>query len=222
MQDLKEPTSREKHQAVLCKYVLKPSSIHKNDFSIIKENHQFIWDENLSETELTWRKQLAKKYYDKLFKEYCVCDLTKYKENKIALRWRTNKEVFIGKGQFICAEKLCSVQNLLRTWEVNFGYIEAGIKKNALVKIKLCKTCSSKLNYRHKKKELKREKKYKSLFSDDQTDKDSKLSKTNKDISNSNQTKETELERTDKHQDATVNLQLDRELEFEKYLIDLL
>jgi len=28
-------------------------------------------------------KRLAKKYYDKLFKEYCIADLTRYKENKV-------------------------------------------------------------------------------------------------------------------------------------------
>lgn len=26
---------------------------------------------------------MAKKYYDKLFKEYCICDLSRYKENKV-------------------------------------------------------------------------------------------------------------------------------------------
>jgi len=26
---------------------------------------------------------LAKKYYDKLFKEYCISDLSRYKENKV-------------------------------------------------------------------------------------------------------------------------------------------
>ena len=26
---------------------------------------------------------MAKKYYDKLFKEYCITDLSRYKENKV-------------------------------------------------------------------------------------------------------------------------------------------
>lgn len=42
---------------------------------------------------LTWlpalfcsrEKELAKKYYDKLFKEYCIADLSRYKENKVGL-----------------------------------------------------------------------------------------------------------------------------------------
>lgn len=28
-------------------------------------------------------KELAKKYYDKLFKEYCIADLSRFKENKV-------------------------------------------------------------------------------------------------------------------------------------------
>ena len=28
-------------------------------------------------------KTLAKKYYDKLFKEYCITDLSRYRENKV-------------------------------------------------------------------------------------------------------------------------------------------
>ena len=30
-------------------------------------------------------KRLAKKYYDKLFKEYCISDLSRYKENKVTI-----------------------------------------------------------------------------------------------------------------------------------------
>lgn len=33
-------------------------------------------------------KKLAKKYYDKLFKEYCIADLSRYKENKVCLIYR--------------------------------------------------------------------------------------------------------------------------------------
>ena len=47
----------------------------------------------------------------------------------------------------------------MRTWEVNFGYIELGEKKNALVKCRLCFECSYKLNYHHKRKELTKKKK---------------------------------------------------------------
>jgi Folate-sensitive fragile site protein Fra10Ac1. len=48
---------------------------------VIRENHRFLWDDD--DTPESWEAKLAKKYYDKLFKEYCICDLSKYKENKV-------------------------------------------------------------------------------------------------------------------------------------------
>ena len=47
---------------------------------------------------VTWEQQMAKRYYDKLFKEYCLADLSRYREGLVALRWRTEKEVLEGKG----------------------------------------------------------------------------------------------------------------------------
>ena len=40
-------------------------------------------------------KRLAKKYYDKLFKEYCISDLSRYKENKVS-------------SAVLCSAVLCS------------------------------------------------------------------------------------------------------------------
>lgn len=54
---------------------------------------------------------------------------------QVALRWRTEKEVIVGKGQFECGNKKCKEKKDLKSWEVNFGYIEHGQKKNALVKL---------------------------------------------------------------------------------------
>ncbi|XP_044747949.1 protein FRA10AC1 [Coccinella septempunctata] len=131
--------------------------ISKLDELLIKKNHKFLWED--TKNELTWEEELAKKYYDKLFKEYCICDLSKYKENRVALRWRTKTEVISGRGQFSCAEKKCNCKERLKTWEVNFCYLENNEKKNALVKIKLCSECSAKLNYHSLKREVKRLKK---------------------------------------------------------------
>lgn len=84
-----------------------------------------------------------------------------------------------GKGQFRCGNRNCEEPNELRSWEVNFAYVEHGEKKNALVKLReylrfsvyildhlertysfrplgLCPKCSDKLNYRSKKREVKR------------------------------------------------------------------
>lgn len=55
---------------------------------------------------------------------------------KVALRWRTEAEVISGKGQFVCGCKTCSNREPLRSWEVNFGYVEQGERKNALIKLR--------------------------------------------------------------------------------------
>uniref|UniRef100_A0A8D8PQ55 Protein FRA10AC1 homolog n=1 Tax=Cacopsylla melanoneura TaxID=428564 RepID=A0A8D8PQ55_9HEMI len=151
----------ELHKKLINNYVLtqqgstsrlkRDSSRDKTDLDVIRENHKFLWDESSEPS--TWEEELAKKYYDKLFKEYCICDLSRYKHNQVAMRWQTESELCKGKGQFICGEKRCEEENnKLRTWEVNFGYVEQGEKKNALVKLRLCPEHSSQLNYKHKKK----------------------------------------------------------------------
>ncbi|XP_063818152.1 protein FRA10AC1 isoform X2 [Pseudophryne corroboree] len=125
----------------------------KTDLDVIRENHRFLWQEE-DEEEMTWEKRLAKKYYDKLFKEYCIADLSKYKENKFGFRWRVEKEVISGKGQFCCGNKRCEEKEGLKSWEVNFGYLEHGEKRNALVKLRLCPECSYKLNFHHRRREV--------------------------------------------------------------------
>ncbi|VDL72073.1 unnamed protein product [Nippostrongylus brasiliensis] len=105
--------------------------------------------------------------------EYCIIDLTYFKKNKVAMRWRTEAEVRSGKGQFICGAKKCPVNSDLTSWEVNFCYDEDGEKKNALVKVRLCRQCSEMLNYGsqkrkvEKKRDSKKEKKKKQPSSDE-------------------------------------------------------
>nr|CAG4651442.1 EOG090X0H59 [Simocephalus serrulatus] len=162
-------TAYDRHKLLINQYYLSiPGAVDslkrdrtkdKKDFDVIKENHQFLWEEE--DAVDTWGKQLAKKYHDKLFKEYCICDLRRYKENKVGIRWRIEKEVVTGKGQFSCGEQNCMEKDNLRTWEVNFSYVEHGTKKNSLVKIRLCGDCSRKLNYHHQRKEVTRKKKSK-------------------------------------------------------------
>ena len=77
------------------------------------------------------------------------------------MRWRTEQEVVLAKGQFVCGNKACDAVHKLRTWEVNFAYVEAAEKKNALVKVRLCFECSYKLNYHHKRKEVTRKRRKK-------------------------------------------------------------
>ena len=59
------------------------------------------------------------------------------KSLQVAMRWRTEEEVKLGKGQFVCGSRKCQESEMLRTWEVNFAYVEDGQKKNALVKVKI-------------------------------------------------------------------------------------
>ncbi|XP_060048106.1 protein FRA10AC1 isoform X1 [Erinaceus europaeus] len=115
----------------------------KTDMDVIRENHRFLWNEE-DEMDMNWEKRLAKKYYDKLFKEYCIADLSRYKENKFGFRWRIEKEVISGKGQFFCGNKCCDEKEGLKSWEVNFGYIEHGEKRNALVKLREKKSSQKK------------------------------------------------------------------------------
>ncbi|XP_029652194.1 protein FRA10AC1 homolog isoform X2 [Octopus sinensis] len=158
---------------------VRDSSRDKTDLDIIREHHRFLWsddddsdgdDLDVDDGDSSWEKRLAKRYYDKLYKEYCITDLSRYKENKVALRWRMEKEVISGKGQFVCGEKKCPEKEGLRSWEVNFGYVEHGEKKNALVKVRLCPDCSYKLNYRHQRKEIKANKKKDRRYKGDVSD----------------------------------------------------
>lgn len=52
-----------------------------------------------ADSDISWEQRIAKRYYDKLFKEYAICELKRYKEGKIAMRWRTENEVIVGKGK---------------------------------------------------------------------------------------------------------------------------
>ena len=71
---------------------------------------------------------------------------------QFAMRWRTEREVVVGKGQFVCAELSCREKDGLVSWEVPFAYREKGEHKTALVKVRLCDACSEKLQYKKKLK----------------------------------------------------------------------
>jgi protein FRA10AC1 len=103
---------------------------------------------------------MSRKYYDKLYKEFACIDLTRYKEGKFGLRWRTESEVIQGKGQNGCASTKCKNmdEDELTTYELPFVYTEHNETKTELVKVKLCLDCSKKLVYK-KTKEKEAEKK---------------------------------------------------------------
>ncbi|XXG48556.1 hypothetical protein AAC387_Pa02g2970 [Persea americana] len=122
----------------------------KTDQDTLREGYRFIRSEE-DDMDPSWEQRLVKRYYAKLFKEYCIADMSQYKTGKIGLRWRTEKEVISGKGQFICGNRKCNETDGLASYEVNFSYFEAGENKQALVKLVACKGCAEKLMYKRKK-----------------------------------------------------------------------
>ena len=173
-------------------HVQRSKEKDRTDYDVLKEHHKFLWDDdimaaNASSGSNTSENRLAKSYFDKLFKEYALSDLSKYKENKIALRWRTEKEVVDGKGQFVCGNKICLVNEELQSWEVNFAYIEQGERKNALVKLRLCSKCSKKLNYHQKRNKWKKREKRKRKESKNEHRREKRRRKEMTDSSNSSE-----------------------------------
>ncbi|KAK6143161.1 hypothetical protein DH2020_023509 [Rehmannia glutinosa] len=124
----------------------------KTDQDTLREGYRFIRTEE-DDMNPSWEQRLVKRYYDKLFKEYCIADMSKYKTGKIGLRWRTEKEVISGKGQFTCGNKHCNQKDSLSSYEANFSQIYSGENKQALVKLVACDRCSEKLYYKKRKEE---------------------------------------------------------------------
>uniref|UniRef100_A0A0R3RY73 Protein FRA10AC1 n=1 Tax=Elaeophora elaphi TaxID=1147741 RepID=A0A0R3RY73_9BILA len=127
----------------------RDTSRDRTDYDVLKDNHRFLWnDDELREAaEKSWEARLAKRYYDKLFKEYCIADLSQYRKNRIAMRWRTEAEVRSGKGQFECGSKRCTEKDDLTSWE-----------------LRLCCECSKMLNYHSQKKRLEKKGKRKNTI----------------------------------------------------------
>ncbi|XP_060661039.1 protein FRA10AC1 [Drosophila nasuta] len=248
--NLDKLSAKERHNYILSHFVLPTaaeteSRKHKRDIDVIRENHRFLWNEEDEDIDtLTWEQRLALRYYRKLFKEYCIADLTRYKENKIALRWRTEQEVVTGLGQFQCGSRHCGEREGLRSWEVNFKYLENGAPQNALVKVRLCPIHTEQLNYRTKKKEHKRQRrrereerrserkhKKRKLNEDDVSSKELEEQQTqlSEDASNDDEPTVASKNSQEVADDQIWSKQLDmskeqpsREQEFERYLEDLL
>ena len=91
----------------------------------------------------SWQERMVEKYHQHLFKEFALADLSV--PGRIGLRWRTREEVLSGRGERTCGNKRCknsrvSIDGLLAL-EVPFSYVEHGIRKKELVKLKLCTSC---------------------------------------------------------------------------------
>ena len=86
------------------------------------------------------------RYYDKLYKEYVVAELSQYKSGKLGLRWRIEEEVLSGKGESICGALECD-ERAIKTFEVPFRYKEGDGVKSELVKLRICSKCAKKLRH---------------------------------------------------------------------------
>lgn len=93
--------------------------------------------------------------YVALLTKFAIANLKHYRTRGIALRWRTQKEVLEGIGQYTCANQRCQWHDAeapprLTTLEVPFCYEERvqGVltKRQALVKVVLCDACAEKLH----------------------------------------------------------------------------
>ena len=60
------------------------------------------------------------------------------------------------KGEKVCGNVVCGKKSA-SVYEMNFGYVEEGQKRNALVKVSVCGGCSEKLNYKKKLRKVKGE-----------------------------------------------------------------
>ncbi len=124
------------------------SLVGSSDVDVLKRNHKFVRDDAEDQEILSknWEARMARRYYDKLYKEYVVADLSRYREGKVGLRWRVESEVISGLGSEYCGGLTCGGNQELNTFEVPFQYAENNEIKAELVKLKLCGKCSKKLS----------------------------------------------------------------------------
>ena len=54
----------------------------KSDLDVLRENWKFVRSDEDNDGS-TWEKRMAKGYYEKLFKEYCLADLSQYEHGKV-------------------------------------------------------------------------------------------------------------------------------------------
>ncbi|KAJ1616094.1 folate-sensitive fragile site protein Fra10Ac1-domain-containing protein [Pavlovales sp. CCMP2436] len=124
-----------------------------SELDIAREHSRFVWrdDETGTGVGLVWEERVARNYYDRLFKEYAIADLSQsVQHGRLGLRWRTEAEVVDGKGHFSCGNRKCSEAVGLCSYEVLFSYSERGEKHSALVKLRLCPACAPQLGSHHR------------------------------------------------------------------------
>jgi hypothetical protein len=101
-----------------------------SDQLMLEAQHQFVRDDHEDEKLASgqWGIRMARSYSSKLFKEYAIVDLQLYESNRVGMRWRIEKEVISGKGQFVCGSKHCDSATNLHSYEVPFRYVGATLR----------------------------------------------------------------------------------------------
>lgn len=128
------------------------------DRDLLREEFEFVREDNVEKDAKTYAGRLARRQYDRLYKEYAIVNLGRYKKGLLGMRWCTEAEVLSGKGRTWCGAEGCDRGQVLErggkksdeehvgsdsaeleTYEVPFSYVEKGEKKVTLVKVSLCK-----------------------------------------------------------------------------------
>lgn len=118
----------------------------KTTEEVFAEHHEFVRDEEKdAENARRWETRMVSRYYAELHKEYAICDLSRWREGAVGLRWRTEAEVVRGKGEAVCGARGCESTDHLRSYELPFEYEERGESKMELVKARVCRPCAKKL-----------------------------------------------------------------------------
>jgi protein FRA10AC1 len=134
---------------------------YRTDADVLRENYRFVRTE-ADDAQMSSEQRQARRFYDLLHKEFALADLSRYKEGRVGLRWRTEAEVLAGTGHFSCGALKCPRTDGLASFELNFAYQEAGEQKQALVKLRVCPDHAYQLHYRklkdmaHEDKEARR------------------------------------------------------------------
>eukprot|EP01062_Namystynia_karyoxenos_P065400 TRINITY_DN5899_c2_g1_i1.p1 TRINITY_DN5899_c2_g1~~TRINITY_DN5899_c2_g1_i1.p1 ORF type:complete len:357 (+),score=118.22 TRINITY_DN5899_c2_g1_i1:84-1073(+) len=147
----------QRHQELMQRLREMRDAAPRSDWDVLRDEYRFIRSGgDLDESD--WGRRLACAYYRKLYKEYALVNLVHAGDGRVGMRWRTEKEVVAGVGQFRCGGLLpeqCGQRRGLTTFEVPFRYKEQGEVKDALVKVRLCPVCAELLPRKGRRELLK-------------------------------------------------------------------
>lgn len=155
----------DRHQALMRVYRARESAGGREsgattaDLELLRREFRFVRDEaeDAARGACDWRVRMSVRYYRRLFREYALADLSRFREGKVGLRWRTEAEVVAGKGQFSCGNKRCQNAQGLRSYELLFAYREQGERRRCLVKLRACQPCARKLFFKKLQEKEERE-----------------------------------------------------------------